>query len=346
MESQTAQSWKRADATWFREAKWGVFTHYLADVASSTSALEMDVEAWNRRVESFDVPRYVEQLRSVGAGYNFLTLGQNSGYYCSPNRTYDDLVGERPSRLSRRDLVGDLAEACAAAGIRQMVYFTSSAPANHALAIERLGCTHPDEGVARRMGMHPEIYTVQPDVDERLTRFQRNWETIIREWSVRWGSSVHGWWIDGAYAADVLYRHEEEPNFRSFAAAVKAGNPQSLVAFNPGVRNPIISHTPYEDYTAGELNDPSIGWFEWGKGPNPFRHYAPTVNGAQYHVLIYLGEWWGQGAPRFSRDLAVAYSRHVVDHGGVITWDVPISPDGLIPPEHLETLGEINRAVS
>ena len=215
-----SEAWQRADPTWFREAKWGVFTHYLADVASSQAPAATDVEAWNRRVDSFDVPGYVRQLQSVGACYNCLTLGQNSGFYCTPNETYDNLVGEQPSRLSRRDLVGDLAEACAAAGIRQMVYFTSSAPANHALAIERLGCTHPDEAIARKMGMHPEIYQVQPDVDERLTRFQRNWEAVIREWSLRWGPKVHGWWIDGAYAADELYRSEEDPNFRSLAAAM------------------------------------------------------------------------------------------------------------------------------
>lgn len=339
-------SWRRADTTWFRNAKWGVFTHYLADVASCTTPLALEVEAWNRRVESFDVPRYVEQLKSIGAGYNFITLGQNSGFYCSPNQTYDELVGEQPSRLSRRDLVGDLAEACTAVGIRQMVYFTSSAPANHALASERLGCTPKDEQLARKMGLHPETYQVQADMDERLTRFQRNWEAVIREWSLRWRDKVHGWWIDGAYAADELYRHEDPPNFRSFAEAMKAGSPDSLVAFNPGVKNPIISHTPYEDFTAGELNDPSIGWYEWGKGPNPFRHYGPTIVGAQYHVLIFLGEFWGHGAPRFSRDLAIAYTRHVADRGGVITWDVPITHDGIIPVAHLRLLGEIGEAVA
>ena len=328
-----ATAWKRADPTWFRNAKWGVFTHYLADIASSQTQPGITVEAWNRRVDSFDVSRYIEQLKSVRAKYNFLTLGQNSGYYCSPNLTYDELVGERPSRLSRRDLVADLAEACDSAGIRQMVYFTSSAPANHPIAIERLGCTPKDERVARKMGLHPEKYRVQPDVDARLTRFQRNWEAVIREGSLRWGRKVHGWWIDGGYAADDLYRHEDEPNFRSFASAMKAGNPDSLVAFNPGVRSPVICHTPYEDFTAGELNEPCV------------RHLGPAISGAQYHVLIYLGEFWGNGGPRFSRDLAVAYSRYVVDHGGVITWDVPITPEGSLLPEYLDLLGEIGRAV-
>lgn len=45
-------------------------------------------------------------------------------------------------------------------------------------------------------------------------------------------------------------------NFASLAAALRAGNPNSSVAFNPGVFPRIVSITPYEDYSAGEINDP------------------------------------------------------------------------------------------
>ncbi len=54
-----------------------------------------------------------------------------------------------------------------------------------------------------------------------------------------------------------MYRTEEPPNFVSFAAAARAGNPDSIIAFNPGVVPRILSVTPHEDYTAGEINDPN-----------------------------------------------------------------------------------------
>ena len=41
---------------------------------------------------------------------------------------------------------------------------------------------------------------------------------------------------------------------RVYADAVQRGNPQAIVTFNPGVR--LLRHTPAEDYTAGELNEP------------------------------------------------------------------------------------------
>ena len=34
-----------------------------------------------------------------------------------------------------------------------------------------------------------------------------------------------------------------------FAAAAKAGNPDSLIAFNPGVKVPVICHSEHEDGT-------------------------------------------------------------------------------------------------
>ena len=51
----------------------------------------------------------------------------------------------------------------------------------------------------------PAAFDVR-DVPEgwRLEGFQRNWEAIIREWSLRWGKSVSGRWIDGCCFADQM----------------------------------------------------------------------------------------------------------------------------------------------
>ena len=45
----------------------------------------------------------------AGAGFVMFTLGQNSGYYCSPNAVFDSIVGTSPGDLcSKRDLPMDL----------------------------------------------------------------------------------------------------------------------------------------------------------------------------------------------------------------------------------------------
>jgi len=319
----------RANTDWFVQAKWGVFFHYLAEIHTPAEILETEegVAHWNRLIDDFDVAGLAEQLAELRAGYFFITLGQNSGYFLSPNATYDEIVGRRPSRLSQRDLVADLSEALGKVGVPLMVYLPSAAPCRDPLAVRELRCTPPWD--AALIGFPPE--SIFPEdgarTDERMTEFQTKWEAICRDWSLRWGSHVRGWWIDGCYFADEMYRALEAPNFCSFAAALKAGNPDSLVAFNPGVRVPIISHTEFEDYTAGEISAalPAHTSHSW-EAP-----LGRWVEGAQYHILSYLGDTWGSGEPRLTDELAVAYTRYINQWEDVVTWDVPTQPGGLIP---------------
>jgi hypothetical protein len=260
---------------WFRDARWGVFVH------------------------AFDVEALAEQLQSVRAGFLFITIGQNSGHYCAPNETYDQLVGITPSKCSRRDLIADLYGALKQRDIPLLVYLPSGAPAADPIAVERLGWEWGFEGGwprgwgGKRTG-------------KRLAEFQLKWEAIIREWSQRWGENVRGWWFDGCYFADEMYRHPDAPNFESFAAAARAGNPDSLIAFNPGVKYPIISMTKHEDYTAGEINEPDKAQCD--------------------------GRW-------------VEYTRKLLACEGVVAWDVPPGPDGAIPADFLAQLKALSEGL-
>jgi hypothetical protein len=326
----------RANTDWFLQAKWGVFFHYLADLflPEEVWKAEAGVAAWNHLVEGFDVDGLAEQVAELGAGYVFLTVGQWSGYYCSPNATYDALVQRTPSRLSERDLIADLADALAQVNVPLMVYLTAEAPCYDPLAARQLRCTPPWD--AALLGFAPES-TFPEDAartDERLTEFQQYWEAILREWSLRWGPRVHGWWIDCCYVADKMYRHPDPPNFESFAAAMKAGTPDSLVAFNPGVKNPVISHTEFEDYTTGEIAGalPVQSMNPW---ETPLNRW---VDGAQYHILTFLGGYWGHGEPRFTDAMVPAYTRYINGWEGVITWDIPPQPSGLITAPFLRQL--------
>ena len=320
---------------WFRDAGWGVFLHYLADAASHIGAIDLAPDRWNRRVDAFDVDGLAAQLASVGAPYCFITVGQNSGHWLAPNETYDQIVGIRPSKCSERDLVGDLSDALASRGIRLMVYVPATAPSNDAVAVEKLQW---------RWGFKkPWPAFGGEKTGQRLAEFQKQWEAIIRDWSERWGAKVHGWWVDGAYFADEMYRHDEPPNFESFASALRAGNPDSIVAFNPGAFVPVAVQSEHEDYTAGEI-DIALPVSQWEDGARV------TINGrvehAQFHVLTYLGQWWGQGEPRLPDDLVAAYARFVVAKCGVISLDVPPAENGLIGDAHLRQLAAVGQGVA
>lgn len=310
--TQPSSEQKCANTDWFRDARWGVFTHYLAP--NDLSAGE-----WNAQVDQFDVQALSAQLASTGTRYYCITIGQNSGHYCAPNAAYDELVGIRPSKCAQRDLISDLYDALAPRGIKLMVYLPSGAPAADPIAMQRLEWKWGFEGE------WPGAWNTQR-TGKRLASFQRKWEAVVREWSLRWGQKVCGWWIDGCYFADEMYRHADAPNFRSFTEALKAGNSDSIVAFNPGVLVPVISHSDCEDYTAGEISDAfPVCPGRW-------------VDGAQYHILSYLGDWWGGGNPRFTDGFVRGYTEYVNRKGGVVTWDVPIGKAGAIPQPFIDQL--------
>ena len=313
------QDGRQDRAAWMRQARWGVMTHYLADWIArgeKMSGGKMTVEEWNKLVDHFDVEGLAKQLESVGAGYYQITIGQNSGFYLSPNAVYDRYVGIEPSRCARRDLVADLYEALHKRGIRLMVYLPAGAPAGDAAARKALEWQN---------GPH------------RNREFQLKWEQVIREWSTRWGKKVSGWWFDGCYWPNTMYRTAETPNFASFAAAARAGNTDAIVAFNPGVVYRILSVTPHEDFTAGEIDQPDrlvLRRIEDGR-----------QDGSQVHVLSYLGETWGMGRPRFSTEQAIQFTRKVADSGGVMTWDALIQLGGTFSQAFLEQLAAIGKSL-
>ncbi len=309
---------------WFKDAKWGVFTHYMAD----TVLKDATVDTWNKAVDSYDVKAMADRLAAMGAGYYVITLGQNSGFYCSPNAAYDKYVGISPSKCSKRDLVADLAAALGPKGIRLMVYLPAGAPDRDATAMKALEWQPGNNPLWTYKDGKPKAQ------DPRLESFQRKWEDIIREWSTRWGTKVSGWWFDGCYDPDAMYRFPDPPNFESFAAAARAGNPGRIVAFNPGVLNPVITLTPAEDYTAGEINEPD-------KVVCPGR----WVGTAQFQLLSYLGPSWAKSPPRFSNEQAITITRGIVDKGGVVTWDVPIQADGSIEQPFNDQLMALGKAM-
>src|SRR5689334_18766896 len=76
-------------AAWMKTTKFGVMTHYLQDWLSQTENLAIDVAKWNELVDHFDTDRLAQSVKATGAGYLIFTIGQNSGYYVSPNKVYD-----------------------------------------------------------------------------------------------------------------------------------------------------------------------------------------------------------------------------------------------------------------
>ncbi len=297
---------KNANTEWFRAARYGVFMHFLPGDAAGLA-----------RVAEFDVDALARQLETLGAKYLVITLGQNSGFFNSPNATYDRCTGYAPGeRCATRDLPLDLYRALQPRGIRLMLYLPCQTPNQDARAQKAFGL--------------PEGKQDQP-ID---LAFATRWAQVIQEWSDRYGDKVAGWWFDGGYG----HIHFTEAIARVYATAAKHGNPKAIVTFNPGVR--LIHYTDAEDYTAGELNEPfdvlpADGW----------------VDGSQWHALTYLGSNWSRRDTRYPTDKWVQWVTTAISRGGVVTldlgpnWDPQAGPIGSLAPAQMAQVQAIRAAL-
>ncbi len=156
---------------WFKDAKYGVFMHFLPGDAKGLAL-----------VNEFDVQGLSRQLETLGAKYFVITLGQNSGFFNAPNAAYDRYTGYAPGeRCSTRDLPLDLYRALQPKGIRLMLYLPCQTPNQDARAQKAFGLAEGKKD--------------QP-ID---LEFARKWAQVIQEWSDRYGDKVAGWWFDGGY---------------------------------------------------------------------------------------------------------------------------------------------------
>jgi len=277
-------------------------THYLPYAP--------DINTFNQIVNSFDVNAYANDVAQTGATYVIFTLGQ-AGYFCSPNSTLNGLCG---TVTSNRDLVSEVSDALAARGIKLIAYMPSGAP-----QIMAAGTQYQTSG--------------------RNADFQNHWQAAIAEYSNRWGDKVAGWWFDGCYTWQDMYAFTAAPNFQTFGAAAKAGNPGAIVAFNDG-SGPYSNHSQYGDWAAGEIHDPnqSLGECEgrWVKGTDPATGNAFQL---QWNLHTFLGHnFLGNGyggpndTPRFSNSYLINYIKRVIANGGTCEFDVPMHMGGGTDP--------------
>ena len=252
-------------AAWLREARFGVMTHYLADWIARRENERPSVEQWNELVDNFEVEAAGRAAR-IGRRALLSHHDRPELGLLSCRRTPRTIASSAASRAAARGATWwpICTSALRKRNIRFMVYL----PAGRRTAIASA------KKLQWQNGPHPN------------REFQAKWEQVIREWSTRWGERVAGWWFDGCYWPNTMYRGDESPNFESFAAAARAGNPNSIVAFNPGVFLACYSMSPHEDYTAGEINNVA--------GIEIRRQENGRLDGAQIHILSYLGERWGR----------------------------------------------------
>jgi hypothetical protein len=107
-------------AAWLAEGSYGIMVHYLISPPGETP--EARAAEFDRIVDGFGVDGFIEQFASTGADWLIFTIGQNTGYYCSPNEWLDARL---PGHTSKRDLPREIATRLETLGKRFIAYLPS-----------------------------------------------------------------------------------------------------------------------------------------------------------------------------------------------------------------------------
>lgn len=310
--SQTIKLQGNQNTDWFRDAGFGIMIHYL----KPTIVPDGGAKEWNDAVNSFDVERFANQVNEARAGFVMLTLGQNSGYYCSPNQAYDKVLGVNPGDLcSTRDLPMELIAALKKYDIPLILYLPSNPPVNNKLVSEKFH--YPLKDTATSQYNQPIL------------------EDMIREWSLRYRKGLKGWWFDGLYSWNAIKSTRMDMslnhNISTHTLAAKAGNKQSIITYNYGFGK-IQVNTPYCDYSSGEKS--TIDEFPSGRW---------VQDGVQWFLFTYLGEKWGGHGQQFETNALVEKAEKIMENEGVLCLEVVTDAKGDILPHHLNQIKAIGK---
>jgi hypothetical protein len=321
---------------WLASGSYGVMVHYLLSPEGKTPAEK--TKELNRIIDGFDLDLFIRQVQECRADWLIFTIGQNTGYYNSPNPFLDKIL---PGRTPRRDLVLEIGRRLADLNKKFIVYL----PAETWCQAEE---------VQKAFAWNP--------ADQ--TEFLKRWLVFVREYSLQFGTLAHGWWFDGCYD-DI---HKGQWDWSEWVAAARAGNPDSILAFNDGAfcvgrEKPV---TPLQDYHAGEVHLLEDGKIRFdfldvktavtvegklrtpGKEPQFYLPTAQFVDGVQWQALVPLDSTFNPGVPdefcRYSAEEIIKFTLACKAVKGAVTFNAPIGLDGHIPDStfaKLKHLGEI-----
>lgn len=304
---------------WMQDGPFGVMVHYLKGIFPVEGKPDPD---FNAQVSQFDVHLFADKVAQSGAKWLIFTLGQNTGFYCSPNAYLESLIS---GCCSDRDLVGEIAQAVHDRGMKFIAYLPAEIDLQSEAFREALAWDSSGSDKAE---------------------FQKRYQQMIATWSKQHGKLIDGWFFDGCYDArgKGFMRTDDWDNSRfdakAWSDAIRTGNSKAVFCMNGGVGF-IHSILPNQDFVGGEFNDLS------------FKPDGPTSFGMQNHALTWIDCFWMHNKeygsivpPRFTDDELVDFVSHHRKVGSCVTLNMGIYEDGQLPEESLEQLGRLWQRLS
>lgn len=340
----------KEDLTAWMSGHYGIMTHWLFPGVMPENGIP--AHTLNEAVEHFNVARLLEDFEATGAEWFLLTLGQNTGFYLSPNPVIDELAGL--GHCSSRDLAFEIAEGVHKIGKRFIAYLPCEVAANTSL----------HQGFA---------WSKQQGSDQ--AEFQIRYTRAVEAWSIRLGRYLDAWWFDGCYPWSIF--HNRYMNWPLWLQASRAGNDARPIAFNDGNfcvgnQQPVF---PGQDFLSGEAEMLVSGRIRLGRGEPPITAAFPegrfvAGTNCQWHVLLPIDCFWMHGnrvpewlpgqpyrqipegvlsaamePPLYSNEDLFFFLHHCLKPGGAVTLNVGIYAEGHLGKDTVRQVQQVGAMI-
>jgi alpha-L-fucosidase-like protein len=300
----------RASTDWFVKAGYGVMFTWT----DLTQPRQGRKKPYADAVNAFDVATFANAVDEMGAGYVIFTVNHAHPHCPAPIQDWEDV---HPGWTTRRDLIGEIAEALEKRSIKFLLYI-------HSPVLTKLGDILPT-------GHYDLTFS-----EERFVEIHRS---VLNEIGNRYGEKLAGYWFDSWFQSLTAYPDVPVEEIFRFS---KVGNPNRITAFNFWV---FPVPTPWQDYWAGEVyslqNPFSSRYIEAGPGEGFQAHATLSMMPASW-----LHSEVGQiPPPQFSPVDLVAYVKANMEHQAVTTINIGIYQEGTIEPSSLSIMRELRKAV-
>ena len=306
----------RSSSKWLVDAKYGLMFQW----GEWGFPEHGEGKPWPKMIDDFNVEKFADMVQSTGAGYVIWSPTWRAYYFPAPIQAIERILS---GRTSKRDLIGELADALNRRRIKLMLYYH---------------CGYGDrEWQTRNFG------TTDPNQIGTDPLFRKNWIAIMTEVGERYGSRLAGWFIDEGWYPSPF----EEEN-----KALKAGYRDRIISFNDWIRPRL---TDFEDVEFGEgfngLNDvagklfpdgpPLAGDGLYSEGPH---------KGLQAHGMFILdgagyGPEWGIwrpdtsiAKPKLTSEQILDMATKTTEHHVPLSFNLLMYEDGAVSPASIEAI--------
>ena len=311
---------------WFKNAGYGLMFQWT----NRATPLTGPIKEWEQKVNDFKLDAFLELVDASGAKYVLWSVTWGNQYISAPIKSLDKLIA---GRTTKRDLLGEMADALHQRGVKLIFYYHYGYDCGHSIDAEWMkacGGYRTDK-----------------------TFLFNNWMKIIAEIGDRYGDKLHGWWFDGGERYHNCHFDGSPADqgiltapFEKMTQAARAGNPERMVSYNSFFKPRL---TDFQDYYGGEgarsfnPSDLKNGVFHSGR-----------KTGLQAHGCFTFDGRWGRFGnnnkvipePKFSLEVLEKIVIGARKNKAPISMDLEMYEDGTVSPQSLSLLKELNSKVN